>query len=118
MCVCVGVFVSVCKRARGHSKWDSDRHLAVRSSVLPSSDLGLQQLQEEFVHWDFAVLLDAVEVLHSFGGGLAEEGEGHEQLAGPAGILLVLGSLVVLQGLVEHILELLHCIHVFNMHGV
>lgn len=83
-----------------------------------SSDLGFQQLQEEFVHWDFAVLLDAVEVLHGLGGRLAEQGEGHEQLARPAGILLVLGSLVVLQGLVEHILELLHCVHIFNVHGV
>lgn len=87
-------------------------------SILLYSDLGFQQLQEEFVHWDFAVLLDAVEVLHSLGRGLAEQGEGHEQLARPAGILLVLGSLVVLQGLVEHILELLHCIHIFNVHGV
>ncbi|TNN67177.1 hypothetical protein EYF80_022594 [Liparis tanakae] len=59
-----------------------------------------------------------LEVLHGFGGGLAEEGEGHEQLAGPAGVLLVLGRLVVLQGLVEHVLELLHRVHVFNMHGV
>ncbi|KAF3832460.1 hypothetical protein F7725_026125 [Dissostichus mawsoni] len=85
-----------------------------RLAVLPSSDLGFQQLQEQFVHWDFAVLLDAVEVLHGLGGGLAEQGEGHEQLARPAGVLLVLGGLVVLQGLVEHILELLHCVHVFD----
>lgn len=89
-----------------------------RPPPFPSSHLGLQQLQEEFVHWDFAVLLDAVEMLHSLGGGLAEQGEGHEQLARPAWILLVLGSLVVLQSLVQHVLELLHCIHVLDVHGV
>lgn len=70
------------------------------------------------MHWDFAVLLDAVEVLHGLGGRLAEQGEGHEQLARPTGILLVLGGLVVLQGLVKHVLELLHRLHVLDVHGV
>lgn len=90
----------------------------VQLSFRLPSDLGFQQLQEEFVHWDFAILLDAVEVLHGLSGSLAEQGEGHEQLACPTGILLVLGRLVVLQGLVKHILELLYRIHIFNVHGV
>lgn len=82
------------------------------------SDLGLQQLQEEFVHRDFAVLLDAVEVLHGLGRRLPEQGQGHEQLAGPARVLAVLAGLVVLQGLVQHVLELLNGLHVLYMHGV
>lgn len=70
------------------------------------------------MHGDFAVLLDAVEVLHRLGGDLTEQGQCHEQLPCPTGILLVLRSLIVLQGLVEHVLELLHRIHIFNVHGV
>lgn len=35
--------------------------------------LGLQQLQKQFVHGHFAVLFDAVEVLHCLGGRLPEQ---------------------------------------------
>ena len=89
-----------------------------RGNRLLQSDLGLEHLQEQFVHGHLALHLDAVEVLHGLGGRLAEEGEGHEQLSCPPRVLLVLGRLIVLQGLVESVLELLNSLHVLYVHGV
>lgn len=82
------------------------------------SGFGLQEFEEQFVHGHAAVLLDAAEVLDGAGGRLAEEGEGHDQFAGPAGVLRVVGGLVVLQGPVEDVLESLNRLRVLNLHGV
>lgn len=117
--VCMCVFVSVCAWEKQEViRCESLHRCSGGRRIQLSSHLGFQKLQEEFVHGNFAVLLDAVEVLHSLGGDLTEKRERHEQLPCPTGILLVLRSLVVLQGLVEHVLELLHRIHIFNVHGV
>lgn len=70
------------------------------------------------MHGNLALQFDAVEVLHSFGGRLPQEGQGQEQLACSPGLLIALTQLVVLQGFVEKVLEFLHCIHVLYVHGV
>lgn len=70
------------------------------------------------MHGNLALQFDAVEVLHSFGGRLPQEGQGQEQLACSAGLLVALTQLVVLQGFMEKVLEFLHCIHVLYVHGV
>lgn len=70
------------------------------------------------MHGHTAVLLDAAEVLHSPGGRLPEQGQGHDELACPPRVLRVLGTLVVLQGPMEHILETLDCLHILYLHGV
>lgn len=104
------------------SSWGLSLHslddAAVRQIHVRASSLGLEHFQEEFVHRHFSLHLDAVEVLHGLGGRLAEEGEGHEQLSCPPRVLLVLGRLIVLQGLVESVLELLNSLHVLYVHGV
>ncbi|TNN36009.1 hypothetical protein EYF80_053827 [Liparis tanakae] len=98
------------RRTRG-SRRGSER------AALPS-DLGLEHLQEEFVHGHLSLHLDAVKVLHGLGGRLPQEGQRHEQLARPPRVLLVLAALVVLQGLVQGVLQLLHRLHVLYVHGV
>lgn len=70
------------------------------------------------MHGNLALQFDAVEVLHSFSSRLPQEGQGQEQLACSPGLLIALTQLVVLQGFVEKVLELLHCIHVLYVHGV
>lgn len=82
------------------------------------SDLGLQHLQEQFVHGHLALHLDAVKVLHSLSGRLPQQGQRHEQFASPSRVLLMLAALEVLQGLVESILQLLDRLHVLYVHGV
>lgn len=74
------------------------------------SGFGLQQFEEQFVHGHPAVLFDAAEVLDGTCGRLAEEREGHDQFAGPPGVLWVVGGLVVLQGPVKDVLESLNCL--------
>lgn len=68
------------------------------------SDLGLQHFQEEFVHGDLSLQLDAVEVLHCFGSGLPQERKCQQKLASPAGLVLMLAMLIVLKGLMEKVL--------------
>lgn len=70
------------------------------------------------MHGNLALQFDAVEVLHSFGGCLPQEGQGQEQLPCSPGLLVALTQLVVLQGFVEKVLELLHRIHVLYVHRV
>lgn len=70
------------------------------------------------MHGNLALQFDAVEVLHSFGGCLPQKGQGQEQLPCSPGLLVALTQLVVLQGFVEKVLELLHCIHVLYVHRV
>lgn len=82
------------------------------------SGLGLQELQEEFVHGHTAVLFDAAEVLDGPSRRLTQEREGHDEFAGPPGVLRVVAGLVVLEGTVEDVLESLDCLQVFNLHGV
>lgn len=60
------------------------------------SHFGLQELEEQFVHRHAAVLFDAAEVLDRTGSRLTEEREGHDQFAGPPGVLWVVGDFVVL----------------------
>lgn len=74
------------------------------------SGFGLQQFKEQFVHRHAAVLFDAAEVLHGSGGRLTQEGEGHDQFAGPPRVLWVVGGLVVLKGPVEDVLQSLNCL--------
>lgn len=47
----------------------------LESSVGRATHLGLQHLQEEFVHGHLALQFDAVEVLHCLGGRLPEQGQ-------------------------------------------
>lgn len=82
------------------------------------SGLGLQELQEEFVHGHTAVLFDAAEVLDSPSRRLTQEREGHDEFAGPPGVLRVVAGLVVLQGTVEDVLKSLDCLQVLDLHGV
>lgn len=89
------------------------------SNIWPEvSSLGLQHLEEEFVHGDFALHLDAIKVLHGLGGCLPEQRQGHQQLACPPRVLRMLGALKVLQSLVEGILEPLDGLDVLYVHGV
>lgn len=89
----------------------------VRPSAGPS-DLGLQHLQEEFVHGHLALQLDAVEVLHGLGGRLPQQGQRQQQLARPPRLRVALAQLVVLQGLVQQVLQLLDRLQVLDVHGV
>lgn len=68
---------------------------SVSAPVCPS-DFGLQQFEEQFVHRHPPVLFDAAEVLDSPRRRLTEKREGHDQLAGPPGVLGVVGGFVVL----------------------
>lgn len=54
------------------------------------SDLGLQHLQEEFVHGHLALQFDAVEMLHGLGGCLPQQGQCQQQLARPPWLLVAL----------------------------
>lgn len=60
------------------------------------SGFGLQKFKEQFVHRHAAVLFDAAEVLDGAGGCLAEERQGHDQLAGSPRVVRVVGDLIVL----------------------
>lgn len=70
------------------------------------------------MHGDFALHFDAVEVLNGLGGSLTEQRQGHEQLACPPGVLWVLGTLKILQGLMKRILEPLDSLDILYVHGV
>lgn len=72
------------------------------------SHLGLQHLQEEFVHGHLALQFHTVEMLHGFGCCLPQEGQRQQQLARPPWLLVALAQLVVLQRLVQQVLQLLH----------
>ncbi|TNN61597.1 hypothetical protein EYF80_028209 [Liparis tanakae] len=96
-----------------------------RPSLSPGTKLmgrpvsrGCGGFEEQFVHGHAAVLLDAAEVLHGASRRLAEEGEGHDQLAGPPGVLRVVGALVLLKGPVEDVLQPLDRLRVLDLHGV
>lgn len=82
------------------------------------SDLGLQHLQEEFVHGHFALQFDAVEVLYGLGGRLPQQGQRQQQLARPPRLCVALAQLVVLQCLVQQVLQLLDRLQVFDVHGI
>lgn len=82
------------------------------------SGFSFQQFQEQFVHGHPSVLLDAAEVLDGPRRRLTEKREGHDQLAGPPGVLGVAGALIVLQGPVKNILESLNGLCVLDLHGV
>lgn len=70
------------------------------------------------MHGHAAVLFDAAEVLDGPSRRLAEEGEGHDQLAGPPGVLRAAAGLVLLKGPVEDVLESLYRLRVLDLHGV
>ena len=82
------------------------------------SDLGLQHLQEEFVHGHLALQFDAVEVLYRLGGRLPEQGQRQQQLARPPRLLVALAQLVVLQRLVQQVLQLLDRLQILDVHGI
>lgn len=82
------------------------------------SGFGLQQFEEQFVHGHPSVLFDAAEVLDGPRRRLTEKREGHDQLAGPPGVLGVAGGFVVLQGPVKNILESLDSLGILNLHGI
>lgn len=70
------------------------------------------------MHGHAAVLFDAAEVLDGPSRRLTQQREGHDEFAGPPGVLWVVAGLVVLQGTVENVLESLDRLQVFNLHGV
>lgn len=82
------------------------------------SDLGLQHLQEEFVHGHLALQFDAVEVLHRLGGRLPQQGQRQQQLARPPWLFVALAQLVVLQRLMQQVLQFLDSLQIFDVHGI
>ena len=82
--------------------------LCVCVSQVCCSDLGIQHLQQQFVHGHASRQVEATEGVDGRLGGLAEQGEGHQQTPRPVGLRRPMGDLVVLQGLVEVVLETLH----------
>lgn len=70
------------------------------------------------MHGHPSVLFDAAEVLDGTGGRLTQEREGHDQFAGPARVVWVVGGLVVLQRPMQDVLEPLHRLQVLDLHGV
>lgn len=70
------------------------------------------------MHGHTAVLFNAAEMLDGPSRRLTQEREGHDEFAGPPGVLWVVAKLVVLQGAVENVLESLDRLQVFDLHGV
>lgn len=70
------------------------------------------------MHGDFALQLEAVEMVEDAGGCLAEQGQREEEASGTAGLLRTSRCFVFQQRLVEHVPEPLDGRHVFNMHRV
>lgn len=78
----------------------------VRSHAFTTpSGLGLQHLQQQLVEGDAAAAVQLQEVLHGVLGRLPQQGEGHQQAAGPPP--LPAGPRLLLQGLVKPVLEAL-----------
>ncbi|KAL0165132.1 hypothetical protein M9458_040885, partial [Cirrhinus mrigala] len=78
--------------------------------------IGLQQFEEEFVHGDASVLLDAAEVPHGFGRGLAEERKGHNEFPRPSRVFPVMDTLIIQKSFMERVLQTLNGLHVLYMH--
>lgn len=67
------------------------------------------------MHGHVALQVEPAEGVHGTVGSLPEQGQGHEQFACPVKLCWVLGALVLLQGLMESILEPLHCLHTLQV---
>lgn len=74
----------------------------------PSLDLGVQHLQEEFVHGDVALRVQPAEAAYGAVGRLSQQRQRHEEPPGAMRLGRPLAALVLLQGLVERVLETLH----------
>ncbi len=74
----------------------------------PALDLGVQHLQEEFVHGHASVPVQPAETVHGSERRLPQQRERHEQASRAVRFGRPLAALVVLQGLVEPVLEALH----------
>lgn len=80
------------------------------------SGLGVEHLQQQFVQGDAALAVQPQEGLHGSVSSLSQQGEAHQQPTRSA--LLSAGRLVLLQGLVEPVLELLHRVWTVNRVGI
>lgn len=68
------------------------------------------------MHGHATIPFNAAEVLHGSGGRLPQQRKAHDQLAGPPRVLRVAGRLVVLQGPLEDVLEVLDRLRVFDVY--
>lgn len=78
----------------------------------------LKHLQEEFVHGHAATGLDAVEGGEGAAGRLPQQGQCEEKAPGALGVLGPPLALQLQQRLVQQVAQLLHRLHILNVHRV